>query len=119
MEGERLVGIFTEQALVRLMAWEVNLEKTKVADVMTRSPFTLTLSDSCNLFTAISLLSQPQIRHLPVLAQDGQLMGLITADSICRELPPLKLLKLRRLSAVTTASVIQAPLTTSVLNLAT
>ncbi|HEY9794473.1 MAG TPA: response regulator, partial [Leptolyngbyaceae cyanobacterium] len=118
MEGERLVGIFTEQALVRLTAWEVNLEKTKVADVMTRSPFTLTLSDSCNLFTAISLLSQPQIRHLPVLAQDGQLMGLITADSICRELPPLKLLKLRRLSAVTTASVIQAPLTTSVLNLA-
>ena len=118
MDKEQLVGLFTEQTLVRLMAGEVNLEKTKVADVMTRSPFTLTLSDSCNLFTAISLLSQPQICHLPVLAQDGQLIGLITADSICRELPPLKLLKLRRLSALTRASVIQAPLTTTILNLA-
>ncbi len=67
MEQERLVGIFTEQDIVRLTASEVNLEETKIAEVMKRSPITLTQSKSCNLFTVLSLFHQYQIHHLPVL----------------------------------------------------
>jgi len=118
MEGDRLVGVFTAQDLVRLTASDVNLGETKIADVMTRSPVTLTLSNSCNLFTVLSLLGQYQIRHLPVLDPDGQLVGIITADSICRGLPPLNLLKRQRLSAAMTTTVIQAPVTASVLSIA-
>jgi PAS domain S-box-containing protein len=115
---DRLVGIFTARDLVRLTASKVNLRETKIADVMTQSIVTLTLSDSCNLFTVLSLLGQHQIRHLPVLDANGQLMGMITADSICRGLPPMNLLKWQRVSTVMTSTVIQAPLTASVVSLA-
>ncbi len=118
MEGEQLVGIFTAQDLVRLTASEVNLQETKIADVMTRSVVTLTQSDSCNLFTVLSLFRQHQIRHLPVLDPKGQLVGVIAQESICKQLPPLNLLKLQHVSALMTTSVIQAPLNASILSLA-
>ncbi len=117
IERNLVVGIFTVQDLVRLTASEVNLGETKIADVMRRSVVTLTLSDSCNLFTVLSLFRQHQIHHLPVLDPDSQLVGTIAADSICRGLPPLSLLKWRSVSAAMTTRVIQAPSTTPVLSL--
>ena len=117
MQGSQLLGIFTEHDLVRLTASEVNLGETRIADVMTRSLVTLTWSASCNLFTVLSLFRQHQIRHLPVVNHDDQLVGMITADSICRKLSPINLLKWRPVSAVMTTTVIQAPLTASVLSL--
>ena len=118
MEGDLLLGIFTERDLVRLTASEVNLGETKIGDVMTRSLVTLTPSDSSNLFTILSLLRQYQIHHLPVLDREGQLVGMITADSICRGLPRLNLLKWQRVEAAMTTQVMQAPLTASVLSIA-
>ena len=117
MQGEQLVGISTAKDLVHLTASQVNLGEIKIADVMRRSLVTLTQSESCNLFTVLSLLRQHQIHHLPVLNHDGQLVGMITADSICRGLPPLNLLKRRQVSTVMTTTVIQAPVTASVLSL--
>ena len=118
MEGTSLVGVFTARDLVYLTASQVNLREIKMADVMTPSVVTLTLSDSCNLFTVLSLLHQHQISELPVLDPQGQLMGMITVESICRGLPPMNLLKWQRVSAAMTTSVIQAPLNASVLSLA-
>ncbi len=118
VEAGRLIGIFTERNLLHLIASEVNWGERRIGDVMARVPVTLTPSDSCNLFAVLSLFRQHQIRHLPVSDPEGQLVGIITADSICRELPPLSLLKWLCVGAVMTTEVIQAPLTTSVLNLA-
>ncbi len=118
MDGDQLVGLLTAQDIVRLTASQVNFGETKIAEVMTRSPVTLTHSHRYNLFTVLSLFQQHQIHHLPVLSPTGQLMGMITAESICRGLPPLNLLKWRRLSTVMTTTTIQAPLTASVLSLA-
>ncbi len=117
-EGDRLVGILTAQDIVRLIISQVNLEKSKIAEVMRRSPITLTQSNSCNLFTVLSLFHQHQIYHLPVLDADGQLVGVITADSICKGLPELNFLKSQSVSAAMTTRVIQAPVTTSIASLA-
>ena len=117
LEGARLVGILTAEHLVRLIASEVNLRETKIGEVMAQSVVTLTLSDGCNLFTVLSLFRQYQIGHLPVLDPQGQLLGIITADSICRGLPPLNILKWQRVSSMITTQVVQAPSTTSVLGL--
>ncbi|MEW6494585.1 MAG: GAF domain-containing protein [Cyanobacteriota bacterium] len=117
LKNQQLVGMFTVQELLRLAVSEVNLRETKIGDVMTRSLITLTLSDSCNLFTVLSLFHQHQIHHLPVLDPQGQLLGLITVDSICRGLTPLNLLKRQRVAAVMSKKVTQAPLSASVLNL--
>ncbi|HEY9727841.1 MAG TPA: PAS domain S-box protein, partial [Chroococcales cyanobacterium] len=118
MEQDQLVGVFTARDLVRLMASAVNLGETKIADVMRRSVVTLTPSESCNLFTVLSIFRQHHIRNLPLLDPEGQLVGIISAQSICRKLPPLQFLKGRRVWEVMATSVIQAPLTTSVLTLA-
>ena len=113
-----LVGILTIPDILRLMLAGINFGETKIGDVMTRSPITLTWSDTCNIFTAISLLSQQQISDLPILKADGQLIGIITVDSICQRLPPCNFLKSRRVATAITTPVIYAPLTTSILELA-
>jgi len=118
MEADLLVGIFTAEDLVRLIVSEVNLREIKIADVMRKSPHALTLSESCNFFTVLSLFHQHQIHHLPVLNCNGQLLGIITAESICRALEGMNFLKLRHVSQVMSQTIIQAPLTLDVLSLA-
>ncbi|NEQ21119.1 MAG: response regulator [Microcoleus sp. SIO2G3] len=118
MEEDLLVGVFTAQDLVQLTACEVNFREIKIADVMTRSPTTLTLSKSCNLFTVLSLFHHHQIHHLPILGSEGQLLGVITPESLCRGLSPLKFLKSQQVAAVMTTTIIQAPLTSSILSIA-
>ena len=117
LEGGRLIGIFTAQDLIRLAAAQANFETLKMGDVMTPSVVTLTPSQACNLFTVLSLLSQYQIEHLPVVDPQGSLVGLITPESICRGLPSLNFLKWQRVSALMTSHFVQAPSTASVLNL--
>ena len=84
MEQDQLVGVFTARDLLRLMASAINLGETKIADVMRRSVVTLTPSESCNLFTVLSIFRQHHIRNLPLLDPEGQLLGIISAQSICR-----------------------------------
>ena len=117
MEGTALVGIFTARDLIAIVEREVNLGEIQLGDVMRRSVVTLTLSDSCNIFTAICLLAQNHYDDLPVLGSDGALIGKISIERICWELPPLNPIELRRVSEVMRNSIVQAPLTTSILTL--
>ncbi|MGB5961435.1 MAG: response regulator [Coleofasciculaceae cyanobacterium] len=112
-----LLGILTQQDILEIITSEINLKETKIGDIMTKSPITLTLSDTCNIFTVLALFRQHQIHHLPVL-QEKKLLGIITSDSICRGLPTLKFLQLQSVTEVPTKTVIQAPCTTSILSLA-
>lgn len=114
----QLLGILTQQDVLELIASEINLKETKIVDVMTKSPITLTLSDTCNIFTVLALFGQYQIHHLPVLNSSNQLLGIITSHSICRGLPALNFLQSQNVAGVLTKTVIQAPLTTSILSLA-
>lgn len=117
-QGEWLVGVFTAHDLTRLIASGVNLEATKIADVMRRPVTTVTQSQAGNLFTVISLLSQHQIRHLPVIDSAGRLVGLITPESIGQALPSLNLLQRQPVSSVMATQAVQAPSTSSILSLA-
>ncbi len=117
MEGTALVGIFTARDLIAIVEREINLGDLQLGDVMRRSVVTLTLSDSCNIFTAICLLAQNHYDDLPVLAPYGSLIGTISLERISWQLPPLNPLQLRRVSEMMRNSVVQAPLTTSILTL--
>ena len=118
IDAGKLLGILTQQDILQIITSEINLQETKIADVMTKSPITLTLSDTCNLFTVLALFGQYQIHHLPILDSQSQLLGIITSDSICRGLPPLNFLQSQTVAGVLTKTVIQAPLNTSILSLA-
>lgn len=119
VENSRPIGIFTERDIVKLSAVGASSMELKIADVMTRSPITLKQSDCQDIFTAIFMLRQHQIRHLPVVDSHGQLQGIITREGIREALQPINLLtNLRCAADVMTKNVIHAPKTASVLDLA-
>lgn len=119
VEDSKLIGIFTERDIVKLSAVGANSMGLKVADVMTRAPITLKQSDAHDIFTAIFMLRQHQIRHLPVVNDRGQLQGIITRERIREALQPMNLLtNLRCAADVMTPNVIYAAKTASVLDLA-
>lgn len=117
-EGRQLCGILTERDVVRLTADRRDLAATRVGDVMTRQIVTLTDSPAVTAMTALSLFSQHRIRHLPIVDESGQLLGMITPDLLRQILQPVNLLKMRSIEDIMTAPVIHASATASVLSIA-
>ncbi len=117
-EGTEVVGIFTERDIVRLTAMGRDFEGLKIAEVMTHPVITQPEADLQDVFAALFLFRRYQIRHLVVLNAQGQLVGVISPESIRQVLRPANLLKLRRVAEVMTHEVIQAPTTATVLDLA-
>jgi PAS domain S-box-containing protein len=117
VEQDRLLGLLTERDIVKLSAAGRDLGSVSIPDVMTQPVISLLLSKEQTVLTALNLLQQHQIRHLPVLDSQGHLVGLITPQSIRRVLQPANLLKLRRVREVMTTNLISAPPTASVLTI--
>jgi CBS domain-containing protein len=76
----KLVGIFSERdLLIRCIARDVNLESTKVEDVMTDKVFVIESSDTPEL--AMQTMKQKNIRHMPVIEKDN-LIGIISVRDL-------------------------------------
>jgi CBS domain-containing protein len=119
MDGLQLVGVFTERDMVRLTAAGASLAAVKILDVVTQPPLVLKHSEVKDVFTVLSLFRQHRIRHLPIVDDGGSLVGVVTQDSIRTALQPVNLLtRLRYVRDVMTPSVVHAPLTASVMDLA-
>jgi len=83
-----IVGILTEGDIVRrVVARGLDPSKTLVGDVMTRNPVTI-FSDA-SLAAAADLMKRKGIGHLPVVDNDGRLVGMITRTDIVRIAPSL------------------------------
>ena len=76
-EGERLAGIFTERdALFRVIAAGRDPSVTRVADVMTRDP--RTISPDRPFGHALHLMYEGEFRHVPVV-ENGRPIGMVSA----------------------------------------
>lgn len=75
----KLMGIVTERDLAVLLKRPTNI---KVSDVMSRDLVYARPSDELN--RAVELMFKQKIRRLPILDNDGKLIGLITALDILR-----------------------------------
>ncbi len=73
------IGIFTERDLARVVSQGVPYD-SQVGSVMTRSPVTIKASEP--LSKALELMSERRIRHLPVVDDNGRVVGIITARDI-------------------------------------
>lgn len=82
MENSQLVGIFTQRDLIKLTAEGKSLEGLTIAEVMTKELVTLKIAEFKNVFTALDLLRQHRIRHLPILGEEGKVIGLVTPASL-------------------------------------
>ena len=82
MEGERLLGIFTERdVLSRVVAADLDPKVHSVAEVMTAN--VLTVTPKATVEEVMALFDQHHCRHLPVV--DGaRVVGLISIGDISR-----------------------------------
>jgi PAS domain S-box-containing protein len=118
VENNQPVGIFTERDVVRLSAQKRNLDNLAIRDVMAYPLVTLRESDFTDLFFAVNLLQHYNIRHLPVVDDQNQLVGLLTHGSLRQTSRPVDLLRLRLVNEVMTRKVICAAADVSILAIA-
>ncbi len=118
VEKTRLVGIFTERDVVRLTAAGINLNSLEIADVMTKTPVTIIKSQFQDVFSILTLFRYHQVRHLPMVDDRGQVLGVVTRESVRRILQPFDLLRVRFIQEVMVTQVIHAARNASILHLA-
>jgi PAS domain S-box-containing protein len=118
MADHRLIGIFTERDLVKLTASQTDLQRVTVGAVMTIDPITLVLAEQHTVMTALAMFQQHDIRHLPILDDRQQLIGIVTPEHIRQVLQPINLLKFKSVAEGMTTAVIRAPPTATILEIA-
>lgn len=118
LEGDRLLGIFTERDALRLGAAGTPLVGMTISQVMTSSVVTLRHSECNDLFTTLNLLHHYNIRHLPIVDEYQQVIGLLTQEILQQLLYPIDLFRVRPASEVMISQVVSAAPTSSVLTLA-
>ncbi len=80
MDGERLIGIFTERdALNKVLAGGLDPGNTKVSEVMTKDPYcirpTTTVGD------AMKLITKRRFRHLPIV-DNGKVLAVVSSGDL-------------------------------------
>ncbi|GBO54912.1 two-component response regulator [Pseudanabaena sp. lw0831] len=106
IENQKLLGIFTERDVVRITTNSSLIETLTLAELMTKEVITLKLSDTKDIFTLSRLFSRNRIRHLPVLDEQNQVVGVVTPHSIRNLLKPEYLLRYVRVMEVMSQQVI-------------
>jgi CBS domain-containing protein len=77
VEGDRLVGIFTERDVVfRVVAQGLDGRATQIADVMTYAPYTVDPDEPFGY--ALLVMQEKGIRYLPVV-QYGKIIGIVSS----------------------------------------
>lgn len=83
MEGETLVGIFSERDYAREVVLKGRSSKsTVVSEVMTSKLITAKASDLVD--SAMNTMSESRIRHLPVM-EDGKMLGMLSQGDLVKE----------------------------------
>ena len=80
VDDDKLLGIFTERDLVKVVASDKPVY-TKLKDVMTTGLITVSPEES--LSRAALIMSERNIRHLPVVEND-RLVGIVSARDIAK-----------------------------------
>ncbi|MCU0489317.1 MAG: CBS domain-containing protein [Anaerolineales bacterium] len=84
LEGETLVGIFTERDYARKVGLlDLAPSSVKIAEVMTRDLVSVTAEDSVN--QCMELITEHHIRHLPVI-ENQQVLGVISIGDVVKDM---------------------------------
>jgi CBS domain-containing protein len=79
--GPRVIGMITDRDIVRAqLERAADLSRLSAGDVMTRDP--LVIGEEESVDGAIAHLRARGVRRAPVVALDGTLVGLISADDL-------------------------------------
>ncbi len=118
VEEQKLVGILTERDVVRLIATGLPFQDQIIAEIMTPEVISLRKSDLNNIFQIVTLFQRYQIRHLPIVDEHQQVLGLLTHRTLRQILHPMDLLRLWRVGEVMISNLITASPLCSILEIA-
>jgi CBS domain-containing protein len=84
VEGERLVGTVTDRDIaIRVVAEGKDPQSTTVREIA--STQLVTIDPEQELDEGLRLMAQHQIRRLPVVEEDGRLVGVVAQADVARE----------------------------------
>jgi CBS domain-containing protein len=84
VEGDRLVGALTDRDIVtRVVAEGRDPQSVSVREVA--STDLVTIDPQQDLDEALRLMASNQVRRLPVVAEDGRLVGVLAQADVARE----------------------------------
>jgi CBS domain-containing protein/PAS domain-containing protein len=132
-EDQKLIGILTEYDLIKLCGNSTqsvdpsentpqnsiqNLLETSIAEVMTYPVRALLEWEFTDILVPLNRFNRYKIRHLPLVNDRNELVGLITHESLRQLLRPIDLLRLRIVGEVMTTDVVSAHPQTSAAQIA-
>jgi len=80
MDGDRLIGIFTERdALNKVLAGGLDPRNTKVSEVMTKDPYSI--PPTTTVGDAMKLITTRRFRHLPIV-DNGKVLAVISSGDL-------------------------------------
>jgi CBS domain-containing protein len=83
VQGDRLVGTLTDRDIaIRVVAEGRDPESTSVREVA--STDLVTIAPEQSLDEALRLMAQHQVRRLPVVEEDGRLVGVLAQADVAR-----------------------------------
>jgi len=89
VEGDRLVGALTDRDItVRVVAEGRDPQTVKVREVA--STDVITVDPQQDLDEALKLMARHQVRRLPVVEEDGRLVGVVAQADVAEEAKPKK-----------------------------
>ena len=106
IQDEKLIGILTERDTVKLAVKGNSLERTKVEEVMTQPVISLPYKEFSDLFAAYNIMRRYQIRHLPLVDDQENVLGLVTLTSLRQVLNHSHFLRFRQVTEVMTHQVL-------------
>jgi CBS domain-containing protein len=84
VEDDRLVGVLTDRDIaVRVVAEGRDPEQVKVTEAASRD--LVTLDPQQDLDEALRLMARHQVRRLPVVEEDGRLVGVVAQADVAKE----------------------------------
>jgi CBS domain-containing protein len=93
VEGDKLIGMLTDRDIaIRVVAEGRDPGQVKVRDVASKQ--LVTIDPQQDLDEALRIMAKHQVRRLPVVEEDGQLVGVVAQADVAREGDDLKTGKL-------------------------
>ena len=84
VEGDRLVGMVTDRDIVlRVVAEGKDVQSATVAEVASKD--LVTVDPQQDLDEALRLMAQHQVRRLPVVEEDGRLVGILAQADVAQQ----------------------------------